>query len=387
MRPIVPLAAAFGLYYAAYFVVGGMLQAYWPVWLASRGMDAVQLGLLFLGGQWMRVGAVLSYSHVADRFGVTRPMIVVLALAATVVTALFGFAHSFTALLVLSMGFALSGPPQTPLVDGLAVRHAGAGGFDYGRVRLWGSIGYIAAVAGGGWLLRELGVGAIYIGVLVGCALTALIASQLRAPPDMTQAEPATPRAMLRLLLSVPFWLFLLAAGSSQMSHAVYYGFATLIWQQAGIDDRIIGLLWAEGVVAEVALFVFGGRVLARTGVTGLLVLAGLGGIVRWLGTASTTDLPLLFLIQLLHALSFGAAHLAAMHFMQRAVPGRAMSSAQGLYFALPLGAGMGLAMSLAGVLVRDHAQLAYLPMVGLSALTLLGALLLNRRWTGGKII
>jgi hypothetical protein len=63
------------------------------------------------------------------------------------------------------------------------------------------------------------------------------------------------------------------------------------------------------------------------------------------------------------------------------------MSSAQGLYFALPLGAGMGLAMSLAGVLVRDHAQLAYLPMVGLSVLTLLGAFLLNRRWTGGKII
>jgi PPP family 3-phenylpropionic acid transporter len=109
--------------------------------------------------------------------------------------------------------------------------------------------------------------------------------------------------------------------------------------------------------------------------------------MLRWLGLAATTDLPLLFLAQLMHALTFGAAHLASMHFMQRAVPERAMSSVQSLYYALPLGVGMGLAMSLAGVLVRDHAQLAYLAMVALSAVTLLGALLLNRRWSGGKII
>ncbi len=387
MRPIVPLAAAFAAYYAAYFVVGGLLQAYWPVWLTSRGLDAVQLGLLFLGGQWIRVGAILSYGHIADRYGVARPMIVALATAGAIVIGLFGFAHSFAALLALSLGFALSGPPQTPLADGVAIRHAGAGRFDYGKVRLWGSVGYIAAVAGGGLLLRELGVEAIYVGVLAGCVLTALIATQLQSPSQPRHAEPAPPRAMLRLLGSLPFWIFMVGAGASQVSHAVYYGFSTLIWQQAGIDDRVIGLLWAEGVVAEVLLFMFAGRVLGRIGVTGLLALAGVSGMLRWLGLAATTELPLLFLAQLMHALTFGAAHLASMHFMQRAVPERAMSSAQSLYYALPLGVGMGLAMSLAGVLVRDHAQLAYLAMVALSAATLLGALLLNRSWSGGKII
>ncbi|MEO8559288.1 MAG: MFS transporter, partial [Rhodospirillales bacterium] len=349
--------------------------------------DAVQLGLLFLGGQWIRVGAILSYGHIADRFGVARPMIMVLALAGTLVIGAFALAHSFLALLLLTMAFALAGPPQTPLADGLAIRHAGAKRFDYGRVRLWGSLGYLAAVLAGGFLLRELGVDAIYLGVLGGCAATALIATQLQAPVHVQHSEPAPPRAMLRLLGSAVFWVFMIAAGASQISHAVYYGFATLIWQRAGIDDRIIGLLWAEGVLVEVLLFAFAGRVLAKIGVTGLLALAGAGGVLRWSGLALTTDLALLFPLQILHALTFGAAHLASMYFMQRAVPDRAMSSAQSLYYALPLGIGMGLALSLSGVLVRDYAAQAYLAMALLSALTLAGALLLNRRWSGGKII
>ena len=149
----------------------------------------------------------------------------------------------------------------------------------------------------------------------------------------------------------------------------------------------MIGLLWREGVVAEVLLFAFARRVLARIGVTGLLALAGAGGMLRWTGIALTTDLVLLFGLQILHALTFGAAHLASMHFMQRAVPERAMSSAQSLYYALPLGIGMGLAMSLSGVLFRDYAGHAYLAMTVLSAVTLGGALLLNRQWNGGKII
>jgi PPP family 3-phenylpropionic acid transporter len=387
VRPIVPLAYAFAIYYAAYFIVGALLTAYWPVWLLSRGIDAVQLGLIFLAAQWMRVGAILGYGHIADRFGVARPMIVALAVAGTLVIGGFGLAHGFAALLALSLAFALAGPPQTPLADGLAIHHAGARRFDYGRVRVWGSVGYIAAVLAGGVLLKAFGVDAIYLGVLGGCALTALIATQLQAPVQVQHAEPAPPRAMRRLLGSPVFWLFMIAAGASQVSHAVYYGFATLIWQQAGIDDRIIGLLWAEGVLVEVLLFAFAGRVLARIGVTGLLALAGIGGMLRWSGIALTADLVLLFALQILHALTFGAAHLASMYFMQRAVPERAMSSAQGLYYALPLGIGMGLAMSLAGVLTRDYAAHAYLAMVALSAVTFAGALLLNRQWNGGKIL
>ncbi len=387
MRPVVPLAYAFAIYYAAYFIVGALLTAYWPAWLLSRGIDAVQLGLIFLAAQLMRVGAILGYGHVADRFGVARPMIVALAIAGALVIGGFGFAHGFAALLALSLGFALAGPPQTPLADGLAIRHAGARRFDYGRVRVWGSVGYIAAVIGGGVLLRELGLDAVYFAVLASCALTALIATQLQAPPQTVQAEPSPPRAMHRLLANKVFWLFMIAAGASQVSHGVYYGFATLIWQQAGIDDRVIGLLWAEGVVVEMALFLFASRVLAKIGVTGLLALAGIGGMLRWSGLALTTDLLLLFPLQILHALTFGAAHLASMYFMQRAVPERAISSAQSLYYALPLGVGMGLALSLAGVLFRDYAGHAYLAMVALSALTLFGALLLNRQWNGGKII
>ena len=142
-------------------------------------------------------------------------------------------------------------------------------------------------------------------------------------------------------LVRAPLFLwFLLAASLIQASHALYYSFGTLNWRAQGIPDGAIGMLWSVGVVAEVALFAVSGRVIAYCGTARLLMLAGLAASLRWGVMALDPPLWPTALLQTLHAMSFGAAHLAAIHFLTHAVPEDRAATAQGVYAAIVAGPG-----------------------------------------------
>jgi PPP family 3-phenylpropionic acid transporter len=179
--------------------------------------------------------------------------------------------------------------------------------------------------------------------------------------------------ALARLATDRRFWLFTAAAAALQSSHQLYYGFGSLYWRTLGFSDATIGALWAEGVVAEIVLFWQGGRLAARLGPLGLMALGGGAGIVRWSLAGVAPGLGPAALLQVLHALTFGASHLGAMYFMARTVPPAAAASAQSLYAGLSTGIGSGLVMLAAGRLYAAFGGEAYLFMAMLSAAGLAG--------------
>jgi MFS transporter, PPP family, 3-phenylpropionic acid transporter len=175
------------------------------------------------------------------------------------------------------------------------------------------------------------------------------------------------------------FWGFVAVAASLQASHQVYYGFGSLYWRSLGFSDAIIGVLWAEGVVAEIALFWLGNRLLARVGPLGLMMIGGGTGIVRWGLMGLVPGLIPALALQLLHALTFGATHLGAMNHLSRTVPPGASASAQALYSGASSGIGSGLVMLGAGAAYAAYGGRAYLFMIPLSAFGLFGAVRLAR--------
>src|SRR3546814_9888561 len=94
----------------------------------------------------------------------------------------------------------------------------------------------------------------------------------------------------------------------------------------------MIGLLWAEGVIAEVLLFACGAKVVQRLGPARMLLLGALAGVARWTLLAASTDLAVLFAAQALRAFTFGAAHLGAIAFIARAAPAGLSATAPPLY-------------------------------------------------------
>jgi PPP family 3-phenylpropionic acid transporter len=358
------VASRLALFYAAYFVVIGIILPFWPTWLESRGLTAQQIGLLLALGSWGKLAGNPIFTALADRVGdFKRPLILITA-AALVFYILFAFADGFWPLFVVTMLAALCLSSIMPLGDGLAMGLVARHGLHYGRVRLWGSVSFIAAGAGAGWLLTGRSAELVLLLVIAAVGVTLVSCMAL---PEVGSGPVQRPAAgWLGLLANRRFVVFVVASGLIQSSHAVLYGFGTLHWLAAGHDKDTIGLLWAVGVVAEAALFAAGGGVVGRLGPIWLLVLAGIAGMLRWTVAAVSTDLLVLGLIQLLHGLTFGAAHLAAMYYLMREVPAGLAATAQGLYGAVAWGAAFGLTMLAAGALYAAYSGGAFFVMAAM---------------------
>lgn len=367
-------------FYAAAFLVTGAQLPFWPVWLAARGLGAREIGILFAAAIWAKVIAAPAIGALADRFG-RRRIMTALTAAAVAGYAGMGPARGFAALLMLNVAALTAQSAVVPLGDAVTLAAARAQGVDYGRVRVWGSLAFVAASLGAGAVLARHSADAVLPLVLVASAL--LWAACRALPPDEGAGRSAgrgADRARLRRLAGDwRFWLFVASAAALQASHQVYYGFGTLYWRRLGFSPTAIGWLWALGVAAEILLFWQGRRLVARLGPLGLMALGGGAGIVRWSVAAFAVSLPASAAVQLLHALTFGASYLGAMHFLSRTVPPAAAASAQTLFAAASAGLGGGLVMVAAGALYAAYVGHAYLAMAALSAAGLGGVLCLSR--------
>lgn len=377
-------AARLGTFYAAAFLVIGIQLPFWPVWLAGHGLDAQQIATVFAAAIWAKVIATPALGALADRIGRRRVMMAALAAVACAAYAALWPVAQFWPLLVLCVVASVAQSSLMPLGDAVTLAAVREQGLDYGRVRVWGSVSFIVAAIGSGAALALAPPAADdnnRVLALVLAASAVLFAVCLAIPSGTRFGAPVRARwAALGLLAGDRrFWLLVVSASALQASHQLYYGFGTLYWRELGFSDTVIGALWAEGVVAEIVLFWFSAPLVVRFGPLGLMALGGGAGIVRWSLMGFAPGLEAAATLQLLHACTFGASHLGAMHLMARSVPPGAGASAQSLYAALSAGLGSGLVMLAAGALYAAYGGLAYPFMALLSAAGLLGVWRLHR--------
>jgi PPP family 3-phenylpropionic acid transporter len=368
--------------YCALFFLFGIHLPYWPVWLQSRHATPAEVGLLLGVALWARAVLNPIVGRWADRSQRSAAIARGLALATAASYVAFNFVEGFGPLLVASIVLGLSIAPFNPLVDGLAVASAAAGRVDYGRVRRWGSLAFVIASFGGGLMLEGRSDDAI-LWVLIAAALLLAVSSVLLpSPPRPAALRPGERAAgsITELLRRPGVALMLAAAGALQSSHAVLYAFGTSDWRARGLGDGVIGALWGESVIAEVILFSFGARVVGRLTPAGLLVVAGVGGLLRWPATAATASVGWLVLIQLLHAASFAALHLGSMTWIRDHVPAAAINRATTMYTAVASGLALGVGLPIAGMLYEEYGSNAYRFMAIASGVgTVLAVLLLQR--------
>ena len=243
------------------------------------------------------------------------------------------------------------------------------GRLDYGKVRAVGSAAYMVATAGTGWLLTRTGTWVVPVLLALAYGGSATAATAL--PSAATPPAAAHPLAGLRLLGHRPFRRIVLASALIQGAHAAYYGFAPLFWRSQGFSDSTIGLLLAEAIIAEVALFAWGRRLVERLGPPGLTACAAAASLLRWSVTAAAPPLPVLAGAQLLHAATFAMQHLSAMLVLSRAIPPERAATAQALHAALGMGAPTGLMMLLSGWVYARWGGLVFLLMAVLGGAAL----------------
>ncbi|MBC93635.1 MAG: MFS transporter [Rhodospirillaceae bacterium] len=368
------LSTRYSAIYGGFFLTAGIMLPFWPLWLESRGLGSLQIGLILALGPWMRVFSNPLIAQVADRSG--RPKLILVILSALSLIAFISFlpAESFPYILCVSILAAICFPAMLPIAESQVMSSVIKYSLDYGRIRLWGSLTFIIGTLGTGFLIGKNNPDFILILIIFALLLTLLAA--LIFPREVKERGIYPKNAIVSILLQPRFILFVISASLLQASHAVYNGFSTLHWKESGIKEQLIGALWVEGVFAEILLFSISGFLIARIGPIKLLAIAGVCGLVRWTVLAQSTDIYALLSTQVLHALTFGAVHLGAMHFIASNAPAGRTATAQGIYTSIS-GLIMGLAMVGAGSLYELFRGQAFYAMVLISALGLIMTLIL----------
>lgn len=326
-------------FFFGFFFVYGIYLPFWALWLAQKGMDSSQVGLL--------VGAAFATRCVANLLLTPRlhnierliPTLRILVLVGITSLVLFSAFQDFYWYLVVTVLFNFSIGPTMPLTDALANYYSNLRLLDYGHSRLWGSVSFIVGSILVGELAAKWGERAVFYTALVGIIVLFLLSmcSPLPLPRKVKSEKGEKPESVFRLLKNRSVLLFLALVSCVQGSHSAYYGFSTIHWQSIGYSEETIGYLWGLGVLGEIVVFGISKKVFTNWTVRGLFVLSSCAIIGRWAITAVASEFYALALAQGLHGLTFAAAHIAAVRYIQLA-PVRLAVPLQALYNALPLG-------------------------------------------------
>ncbi|HHJ39968.1 MAG: hypothetical protein AXA67_04610 [Methylothermaceae bacteria B42] len=368
-------------FYFFYFATLGAFLPYWGLYLKGLGYSALEIGTVLALLSATKVVAPNILGWLADHSGRRITWIRwTCLLAAGLFLGIFEV-HGYREMLLLTTAFGMFWSAALSQFEAVTLAHLGGNSRHYPWVRLWGSLGFIAAVLGLGFALERFAIGFLpqVLTVLLWLIwMVSLMVPEAKFRAHFTDSTPT----WWPLLWRKEVIAFLLVVFLAQAAHGPYYVFYSIHLKALDYSGRWIGMLWTLGVVAEIVLFLLLPRLFHFLSPRALL-LAGVGlGSVRWLAIGWYAHVFwVLLAAQVLHAATFAATHAAAMQLLPRYFGQAHQGKGQALYSSLSFGLGS-MAGSYAAGMFWDQAG-APVVFAG-AAVTCLLALSIALRWVWG---
>ena len=325
-------------FYFFYFAYLGAFAPYFSLYLDSLAFDATGIATLLALPQVMRIFAPYLWGSLADRTG-QRVRVVAAAGSIGSVCYVGVFVASdwwwlFAAIALFSFFWSAA----LPLMEATTLDHVDKRGADYGRIRLWGSVGFIAAVLGVGWLLDQRGIAALpaIVGItMLGIVLTCFCVPE--AQHDVEEdGQPIGDVLRRPEVIGLIVACFLMA-----VAHGPYYTFFSIHLADHEYSKTAIGVMWAIGVLAEIAIFACMPKLNQSFNPSALLAASFAIAALRFALIGWLSSWPIaLVLAQLMHAATFGVFHAAALGCVHRLFRGRTRARGQAVYSSLSFGLG-----------------------------------------------
>jgi len=323
------LATLRTFYFVSYGAMGVYLP-FFPPWLEAQGFRGERMSALTSLVPLSALAMPLLLGLLADRLALRGPLIALASSLAALGMTLFGVLSaqnggiSFAWAATCMATFALFRAPAVGLGDVVAMESRA----NYGRLRLFGSLGFLSAALAAGPLLATSSPSLVPWLVAAGLWAGALVALVL---PKAT-AHRRAPLSDAKALLSQPG--FRLLAGTVILAfsnHSAYDLCGSLRMRDLGASSSSIGLFWAVGTFSEVVLMATCMPAIERIGPGKTLTFAALVAAVRWTVLSGTPSLPVLLALQPLHSITFGLMWLSVVSVLKREVGERGMATGQGL--------------------------------------------------------
>jgi PPP family 3-phenylpropionic acid transporter len=328
------------LIFGAIFLPLGVHLPYFPLWLEAKGFDAAEIGVILAAPMFVRVITTPAITAMADRARDRANVLVAISVASVLLSLGYFLPSSYWIVLAVSVLLAVVWAPQSPLGDSLALSGVRRFGSVYPKMRIWGSLMFLAGSFSGGLILAATSAEAVPVMISIGLvgALAATLWAPRLGPPR--RASPLSAAALQEAgpkLFTRYFLLFVAGTGVINASHGFMFAFASIYWKGIGIGDGMIGLLWTWAVVAEAGMFFLFNRLFGSTSAITVMSAAGAAAVLRWvlypLIEPAGLGVPGFFAVQSLHALSTGLLLIGLQKMIGETIPEERTGAAQGVAF------------------------------------------------------
>ena len=326
------------LWYFVYFAFVGAYMPYFSLYLEAQNLAPNRIAVLMTLGQLVRLLMPMVWGWVSDFSGRRTPIIRASAAISTVVFIGYFFTQDFILLVVVTSLLHFFWCASLPLVEALTFSHLRHEPNRYGRIRVWGSIGFVVAVFCVGWWLDGQPIASL-LGILwATLALTLVAAFFIADAPaaPAVQVNEQTPSLRQSKVIALMLVGFLMSA-----AHGALYVFYSIHLAAHGYDNMAIGSLWSLGVIAEILVFISMPRLANLETLERVLIACLALAVVRFLVIGWYADVVLLLIVaQMLHGATFGAHHVASVAALNQWFLPRQQGRVQALYGGLSFGGG-----------------------------------------------
>ncbi|MDD5580123.1 MAG: MFS transporter [Methylobacter sp.] len=334
----VPYWRLSGFYFFFFATLGGLLP-YWSLYLKDSGFNPVEIGKLSALLVGTKIIAPNLWGWIADHTCKSLRIIRIASFFAALIFAGFLFTHGYVWFAWITVGFSFFWNAVLPQFEAVTLFHLKNEPHSYSQVRLWGSFGFIVTVLTIGWLLDSQPIAILPLIITVLLILTWCVT--LITPQAQAVSDGSAPVSLLHLLKKPEVLAFFVVYMLLQVAHAPYYVFYSIYLNLYHYTGTLTGILWALGVLAEIFLFIYMRRLLKRFSLRNILLFSILLSIVRWCLVAWYADyLGCLIIAQILHAATFGSAHVAAIHLVHLYFGHQHQGKGQALYSSVGMGLG-----------------------------------------------
>lgn len=340
-------------FYLFYYACLGAWIPYWPLYVQHIGHSAVIIGLTSAVFHSTRIIAPNLWGYISDATGKRIEVI------------RYGCFFAFVAILGMLWGtdvwvlttvlfiFSFFWAAVLPQFEVLTLNYLGQKeAHNYGRVRLWGSVGFIAAVFACGAIYDLLPMSAfpwVICTVLMLLWFSSLIVPQSkRTDADQEQGSQQSGETFLQIISKHHVWAYLLSVILMQVSFGPYYNFFSILLSDAGYPLTAVSLFWCVAIGAEILIFIYIRRFYKWQGIR-VVLLASIGlSVLRWLLTGTFAEnVYVMTFAQALHAFSFATFHACMVELIRRLFPNKQHGKGQALFNSL--GYGLGAVLGAAG--------------------------------------
>jgi PPP family 3-phenylpropionic acid transporter len=280
----------------------------------------------------------LIWGALADRLDARRPIYILCNFCSTIIWLLYLFTIDFWPMLAITIFYGMFFSPIISFLEAFTMDLLGKQKKSYGRIRVWGSISFIAVVLALGRIIDLYSVRIIVVLILAGSLILSIISTRI---PGFQSVKKKRLSGGAKSLLQKRVLVFLFCAFLMLVSHSAYYGFFSIHLENLGYGSTFIGLAWALASTAEILVMIRSDRIFSRFSIESILIFSFLTAALRWLILFLAHSAVVILFSQILHAVTYGTFHISSILYIDRLAPDKAKTLGQAVNNATSYGLGL----------------------------------------------